>query len=65
MASPQTPLPSLALAPRFDSQREAAQEALRAFLLGVVDRCSQGWHIAHHLGFLPRTSIKNKFSHVK
>lgn len=65
MAAPPTCPPAQPLAVRFDSQARAAQEALRGFLVGVLDRCTQGWHVAHHLGFLPHTSIKNKFPYVK
>ena len=50
---------------QFELYRRDARDALRAFLVTVSDRCVAGWHVAHHLGFLPHTSIKNKFPYHK
>jgi hypothetical protein len=40
-------------------------QSLRDFLITVTDRCAQGWHIFHHLGFLPHTAIKDKLPHYR
>ena len=50
---------------QFELYRQDARDALRAFLVTVSDRCVAGWHVVHHLGFLPHTSIKNKFPYHK
>ncbi|KAL4452463.1 hypothetical protein ABPG75_008125 [Micractinium tetrahymenae] len=50
---------------RFEERLGGAQEALRTFLLGAIDRWSQGLGLAQQLGVLPHTSIKNKFPYSK
>lgn len=47
-------------APLFDTK-----QSLRDFLITVTNRCAQGWHIFHHLGFLPHTALKDKLPHYK
>lgn len=45
------------------SPAQAARASLQLFLHKVVERCQQSWHVTHHLGFLPHTSITHKFKY--
>lgn len=61
-SQPQQPSQRL---PSLEGRLGGAQEALRTFLLGAIDRWSQGLGLVHQLGVLPHTSIKNKFPYSK
>lgn len=50
---------------QFELYQQSPREALRYFLQTVTARCAQGWHVFHHLGFLPHTSLKDKFPYYK
>ena len=39
--------------------------ALRQFLVTAVQRGERGWNVFHHLGFLPLTSLQDKFPYYK
>ncbi|KAL4450139.1 hypothetical protein ABPG77_010808 [Micractinium sp. CCAP 211/92] len=51
--------------PKLDDRFSGAQESLRTFLLGAIERWSQGLGLVHQLGVLPHTSIQNKFPYSK
>ena len=46
-------------------EERSPKEALRHFQVTVTERCVQGWNVPHHLGFLPHTSLKDKFPYYK
>lgn len=44
---------------------QAVRQGLQDFLIKVVARCQQSWHILHHLGALPHTNLSNKFPYYQ
>ena len=51
--------------PRPPLDLQGARQGLQAFLIKVVARCQQSWHVLHHLGALPHTDLSSKLPYYQ